>query len=101
MDFKSIPVDKKGYDIVFVIIDRLSKQVISLFYYKIVIFEDIARLYISMIYYYKSPSKFIVLDRGFQFVSSFWKEFYRILDIKLKFFIIFYFQTDGQTEIIN
>jgi hypothetical protein len=101
MDFKSMPVDKKGYDIVFVIINRFSKQAISLPCYKIVTFEDMARLYISTIYRYKSPLKSIVLNRGPQFVSSFWKKFYYILDIKLKFSIVFHSQTDGQTEIIN
>ena len=95
MDFKSISVDKEGYNMVFVVINRLSKQAISLFYYKIITSEDIARFYISAIYRYKDPSKFIVLNRGLQFVSSFWKEFYRILDIKLKFSTAFHPQTDG------
>jgi hypothetical protein len=64
-------VDKEGYDIIFVVIDRLSKQAISLSCYKIIIFEDMARFYISAIYRYKGPSKSIILDRGPQFVSSF------------------------------
>jgi transposase InsO family protein len=95
MDFKSMPVDKEGYDMVFVVIDRLSKQAISLPYYKIVTSEDMARLYISAIYRYKGPPESIVSDRGPQFVSSFWKEFCRILDIKLKFSTAFHPQTDG------
>jgi hypothetical protein len=64
MDFKSMPVDKKGYDMVFVVINRLSKQAISLPCYKIVTSEDIARLYISAIYRHKGPPESIVLDRG-------------------------------------
>jgi hypothetical protein len=71
MDFKSMPVDKKGYDIVFVVINRLSKQAISLSYYKIIISENMARFYISAIYRYKGPPESIILDRGPQFVSSF------------------------------
>jgi transposase InsO family protein len=101
MDFKSIPVDKEDYNIVFVIINRLSKQAISLSYYKIVTSEDIARFYISAIYRYKNPFKSIVLDNSPQFISSFWKEFCRILNIKLKFSTAFHLQTNGQTEIIN
>jgi hypothetical protein len=64
MDFKSMPVDKEGYDIVFVIIDRLSKQAINLSYYKIVTSEDMARFYISAIYRHKGPPESIVSDRG-------------------------------------
>jgi transposase InsO family protein len=101
MDFKSMPVDKEGYDIIFVIINRLNKQAISLFYYKIVTSEDINRLYISVIYRYKGPPKSIVSDRGPQFISNFWKEFYYILDIKLKLSTAFHPQTDEQTEIMN
>jgi transposase InsO family protein len=95
MDFKSMSVDKKGYDMVFVIINRLSKQAISLSYYKIVTSEDMARLYISAIYRHKGPPESIVSDRGPQFVSSFWKEFCRILGIKLKLSTAFHPQTDG------
>jgi hypothetical protein len=64
-------VDKEGYDMVFVVIDRLSKQTISLPYYKIVISENMAWLYISAIYRYKGPPESIVSDRGPQFISSF------------------------------
>jgi hypothetical protein len=66
-----MPVDKKGYDIIFVVIDRLNKQAISLPCYKIITSEDITRFYISAIYRYKGPPESIILDRGLQFVSSF------------------------------
>jgi hypothetical protein len=42
IDFKSFPKDKYGYDIAYVVIDRLSKQSISIPYYKTVITKDIA-----------------------------------------------------------
>jgi hypothetical protein len=50
MDFKSIPKDKYGYDTVFVVIDRLSKQAISIPCYKTVTVLDIAIMFISHIY---------------------------------------------------
>ncbi len=55
MDFKSILIDKHGYDTIFVVVDRLSKQAISALYFKIVIVEDIAKLFISYVYKYYEP----------------------------------------------
>jgi transposase InsO family protein len=60
-----------------------------------------ARLYIDAIFRHKGPPESIVSDRGPQFVSHFWKEFCRILGIKLKLSTAYHPQTDGQTEIIN
>ena len=42
MDFKSMSLDKHGYDSAFMVIDRLSKQAISMPYNKTVIVEEIA-----------------------------------------------------------
>ena len=64
MDFKSFPVDKHGYDIAYVVIDRLSKQSTSIPYYKTTTIKDIAQLYISYVYYYRGALQTIVSDRG-------------------------------------
>ena len=101
MDFKSMPQDKNGYDEVYVIIDRLSKQAISIPYHKTIIAEEMAQLYITYVYRYHGPLETIVLDRGPQFVSQFQIEFYRILGTKLKLSMAFHPQTDGQMEIMN
>jgi hypothetical protein len=64
MDFKLMPKDKAGYDTVYVVVDRLSKQAISVPCYKIVTAEDIARPYIDRIYRYFSPPELIISNRG-------------------------------------
>ena len=71
MDFKSMPKDKVGYDNVFVVIDCLSKQAVSVACYKTVTVEEMARMYITSIYRYYSPLVSIVSDRRPQFVSKF------------------------------
>jgi hypothetical protein len=50
MDFKSFPKDKYRYNIAFVVIGRLSKQSISILYYKTTMAKDMAQLYITYIY---------------------------------------------------
>jgi hypothetical protein len=50
IDFKSMPKDKAGYDNVFVVIDRLSKQAVSIPCYKTITAEEMAWLYITHIY---------------------------------------------------
>jgi len=101
MDFQSLPKDSHGYDAVFVVIDRLSKQPFSIPCYKTTTAKEMARLYIQYIYRIWGAPESIVSDRGPQFVSAFWKEFCRILGIMLKLSTAFHPQTDGQTEIMN
>jgi hypothetical protein len=71
IDFKSMLKDKAGYDNVFVVVDRLSKQAVSMPCYKTITAEEIAQLYIMHIYRYYGPPMSIVLDRGPQFISKF------------------------------
>jgi transposase InsO family protein len=96
-----MPKDKDGYDVVYIVVDRMSKQAISTACYKTVTAKEMAGMYISSVYQYFGPLESIVSDRGPQFISQFWKEFCRILGIKLKLSTAFHPQTDGQTEIMN
>jgi hypothetical protein len=64
MDFKSFPRDKNGYDVILVVVDRLSKQAFSLPCFKTTNVKGIAELYIQHIYYIKGVLDTIVLDRG-------------------------------------
>ena len=101
MDYKSQPRDKHGFNNIFMIVDCLSKQSICTPCHKTVTAEDMTKMYLQHIYWYYGAPESIVSDRGSQFISYFWKEFCRILSIKLKLFTAFHLQTDGQTEIMN
>lgn len=101
MDFKSAPKDKHGFDNIYVVIDRLSKQAVSIPCHKEVTAEGMARLFIRYIYSYFGPPDSIVSDRGPQFISRFWKEFCRILGVDIRLSTADHPQTDGQTEIMN
>jgi hypothetical protein len=46
MDYKSFLRDKHGYDTLWIIVDRLSKQAISIPYFKTITARDMAEIYI-------------------------------------------------------
>ena len=50
MDFKLFLKDKHGYNIAFMVVNQLSKQAISLPYFKAITIKNIARIYINNIY---------------------------------------------------
>jgi len=81
IDFKSFFIDKNGFDNIYIIIDYLFKQVISIFYQKTISVEKMARLYIAFIYRYYKASESMILNRRLQFILVFWKKFIWILDI--------------------
>jgi len=64
MDFKLFPKDKHGYDMAFVVVDRLNKQAVSLPCFKTITVKDIARIYIDNIYRIYSAPKLIISNRG-------------------------------------
>ena len=101
MDYKSFPKDKNGHDTLWVVIDRLSKQAVSIPCFKTVMARNMAEMYIQHIYRHRGAPQTIVSDHGPQFISQFWAEFTRILGVKLKLSTAFHPQTDGQTEIMN
>ena len=64
VDFKSQPKDKHGFDNICVIVDRLSKQSISIPCYKTTTAEEMASLFIYYVWRYFGPPDTIVSDRG-------------------------------------
>ena len=101
INYMSLPKDSHGHDTVFVVVDRLSKQSVSIPCFKTTTAKDMARLYIQYVYRTHGAPDSIVSDRGPQFILAFWEEFCRILGIKLKLSTANHPQTDGQTEIMN
>ena len=84
MDFiVGLPRTTKGYDSIWVIVDRLTK--ISHFLpvktdYPVTVY---AQLYIARILSLHGVLKTMVSDRGSQFVSKFWEKLHKSLDTKL------------------
>ncbi|KAI9034717.1 integrase catalytic domain-containing protein, partial [Aspergillus affinis] len=101
MDFRSCPKDKRGFDEACVIVDRLTKRVISIPCHKNVSAVDMAQLFLEYIYRWVGLPESILSDRGGQFVSSFWEELCLRLRIKRKLTSGQKPSTNGHTEIVN
>ena len=64
MDFKSFLKDAHGYDAVFIVINWLYKQSVSLPYFKTITVKDIAYFYINNIYWFYGVSESIISNHG-------------------------------------
>jgi hypothetical protein len=102
MDFiVGLPRTAKGFDSIWVIIDRFTK--IDHFlpvktYYPVITY---AQLYIARILSLHGIPKTIVSDHGPQFVSKFWEELHKSLGTKLLHSSAYHPQTSGQTKRVN
>jgi hypothetical protein len=102
MDFiVGLPKTAKGFDSIWVIIDRLTK--IAHFIpvktkYLVVTYVE---LYIACILSLHGVPKTIVSDRGPQFVSKFWEELHKSLGAMLLHSSAYHPQKSGQTERVN
>jgi hypothetical protein len=102
MDFVvGLPKTSKGYDSIWVIVDRLTKTTRFLPVktdHPVVVY---AQLYIARILSLHGVPKMIVSDRGPQFISKFWEELHKSLGTKLLHTSAYHPQTSGQIERVN
>jgi IS30 family transposase len=102
MDFVvGLPHTQKGYDSIWVIVDRLTKVAHFIPVKTKYTGEQLATLYMEKIVCFHGVPKKIVSDRGSQFTSHFWKAVHESLGTKLNFSTAYHPQTDGQTERTN
>ncbi len=88
------------YNHILIVVDRFTKIYHFVFISNIlaITFVDVFVLKIYRLY---NMFVFIVSNRRIQFVSIFWKEFNRKLDIILKYSLTIYLEIDNQIEIVN
>ncbi|WVZ80846.1 hypothetical protein U9M48_028291 [Paspalum notatum var. saurae] len=102
MDFiVGLPHTQKGYNSIWVVVDRLTKVAHFIPVNTTYSGAKLAKLYISRIVCLHGVPKRIISDRGSQFTSRFWEQLHDSLDTKLKFSTAYHPQTDGLKERTN
>lgn len=95
-----LPVSN-GYDSIFVVVDRFTKQAHFIRAHKDDTAPTLAKHFLENIFRLHGLPTDIVSDRGSTFNSHFWRAFLKQLDIKPNLSTAFHPQSDGQTERIN
>ena len=102
MDFiVGLPRTQKGYDSIWVIVDRLTKSAHFLPVKTIYRIKKYAELYMDHILCLHGVPKTIISDHGTQFVARFWEQLHTCLGTHLIRSSTYHPQTDGQTERVN
>jgi transposase InsO family protein len=102
MDFiTGLPRTSKGYDSIWVIVDRLTKVAHFIPVKTTYKGSPLVELYMAWIMSLHCVPKKIILDSGSQFTSWYWKKLHESLDTRLNFSSAYHPQTDGQTERTN
>jgi len=102
MDFiTKLPKTRSGRDMIWVIVDRLTKSAHFLAIRETDKFDTLARLYIKEVISKHGVPISIISDRDARFKSNFWEAFQRAMGTRLDMSTAFHPQTDGQTERTN
>ena len=99
MDFVTgLPRSFRGFDSIWVIVDRLTKLAHFLPIKTTYKASHYAKLYVDEIVRLHGVPTSIISDRGPQFTSHFWKAFQKALGTWLELSTAFQLQTDGQSK---
>ncbi|GJZ32443.1 putative reverse transcriptase domain-containing protein [Tanacetum coccineum] len=87
-----------GHDVIWVVVDRLTKLAHVLVIREDYSTEKLARLYTDEIVTRHGVSVSIILDRNARFTSRLWQTFQKALGTRLDMSMAYHPQTDGQSE---
>ncbi|GJR08368.1 putative reverse transcriptase domain-containing protein [Tanacetum coccineum] len=93
-----IATSSQGFDIIWVIVDRLSKSAHFLPIRENDPLDKLARLYLNKIVARHGIPALIICDRDGRFTSNFWRSFQKALGTDISMSTAYHPETDGQSE---
>ena len=94
-------ITKVVYDLILVIIDRLTKYGYFIPYKEASLTEDLAYTFYKYVVRNHGLPEEIIFDRDKLFISKFWKSLMDLVGTKHNLLTSYHPQTDGQTEQLN
>ena len=98
MDFAEGLPKSQGYSVIMVVVDRLTKYAHFVPVKHPYTASSIAQLFMDHIVKFHGLPHSIVSDRDTIFVSTFWKELFKLYRVKLAMSTAYHPQSDGQRE---
>ncbi|TYK02489.1 transposon Tf2-1 polyprotein isoform X1 [Cucumis melo var. makuwa] len=101
MDFIDGLPKAAGFDVILVVMDKLSKYAHFLALKHPCAAKSMAEIFVKEILRLHGFPTSIVSDRDKVFLSNFWHEMFRLFGTRLSRSSTYYPQSDGQTEVVN
>nr|KYP41804.1 Retrotransposable element Tf2 [Cajanus cajan] len=101
MDFIEGLPNSLGKQVIFVVVDRLSKAAHFMALKHPYTASEVAQCFMDNIYKLHGCPASITSDRDPVFISNFWRDFMASQGIQVQLSTAYHPQTDGQTEVVN